>query len=188
MLELHALKGARAVLSGGGGGNATSLPEPSQSDIIPWEVLMCIRLPGAILIVVAGAAILCVGIPNGAPSQEKKEREGVIEVWVENPVGMVATITLYGEGKAIATKDVRFGGRTTFDRLPLRAYEVRCEAPEHATVVKRVLLREGDRSQVLMTRLPKGKGSVALGAGPSLQDLEARIKKLEEAVAKLQKK
>lgn len=154
---------------------------------------MRVRLLGATLIVLVTTAILCVGISGGALPQEKKEGEGVINAYIENPGGGIgkrgiATITLYQDGKAIATKDVVFGGQTTFDKLSLGAYEVRFEALEHTTVVKRVLLREAAKSQDLRTNLPKGKGSVVLGAGLSIQELEARIKKLEDEVAKLQKK
>jgi hypothetical protein len=149
---------------------------------------MRVRVQGTILVVLASVTVLCVGIPNDVSSQDKEERKGVIEVLVENPASGDATVTLYQDGKAIATKELRFGGRTQFDRLSLGTYEVRFEALGHTTIAKRVLLREGDRSHVVRAKLPKGTGSVVLGAGPSLQELEARIKKLEAAVAKLQKK
>jgi hypothetical protein len=143
---------------------------------------------------VATAAVLYLSIPRGASTQEKKDGESRINVFIENPGGgvadrEVATITLYRDGKAIATKDVPFGSNgATFDKLSSGPYEVRFEALGHKTVVKRVVLRATDKSLPLWASLPKGKGTVVLGAGPSIQELAARIKKLEDDVAKLQKK
>jgi hypothetical protein len=75
-----------------------------------------------------------------------------------------------------------------FKQLPLRTYEVRVECPGWKTVVRRVILSEMDKAQALLPKMTKGDGTVVLGSGPSLQELEDRIKKLEAALTKPQGK
>ena len=65
-----------------------------------------------------------------------------------------------------------------FKQLPLSTYEVRVECPGWKTVVRRVILSDTDKAQALQLRMTKGDGTVVLGSGPSLQELEDRIKSL----------
>jgi hypothetical protein len=62
------------------------------------------------------------------------------------------------------------------------------ECPGWKTVVRRVILSETDKTQALLPKMTKGDGTVVFGSGPSLQELEDRIKTLEAAVAKPQGK
>jgi hypothetical protein len=57
-----------------------------------------------------------------------------------------------------------------------------------ATVVRRAILTETEKTSDLMPKMVKGDGTLVVGPGPSLQELDARIKKLEDAVSKLQGK
>jgi hypothetical protein len=116
-----------------------------------------------------------------------------IELEVAPVEDQTATLSLYLNGKVLATKEIAFkksssAAELVFSQLPFGTYEVRFEAPEHVTVVKRVVLRQGDSYQKLTTRLTKGKGSLVLGGGASIEELEERIKKLEAEVARLRNK
>jgi hypothetical protein len=116
-----------------------------------------------------------------------------IKMRIFNPDNQTVTVTLYRNGKAFSTREVTFEKDNrdvdvAFERLPYGDYEVRFEASEHTTVIKKVILKINEQNQSLTTKLMKGKGSEVIGGGASIEELETRIKKLEEAVAALQKK
>jgi hypothetical protein len=119
-------------------------------------------------------------------AQEKKTELRSISVWATTPDDQPITVTVYRDGKAIATRDVTSRVETSFAKLPRGNYEVHFEAPQYTTVIKKVALEDFDSE--LKTIMAKGQGTVVFGGGPSLRELEARIKKLEEALAKPQSK
>jgi hypothetical protein len=123
-------------------------------------------------------------------SQDKAPGNGSIRVKFEDAsVNTPGTVTVFRDGKAIATRDAYInGGSAEFKSLPLGTYEVRSDCPGWKTVVKRAILTDTDRSADLMVKMLPGNGTLAYGVGESLHELEARIQKLEAAVAKLQGK
>jgi hypothetical protein len=130
---------------------------------------------------VLGTVVVLSGRPPGH-AQEKKDDMRTLSVLVGTSDDQPVTVTLYRDGKAIATRDINTRQRYQFLNLPRGNYEVHFEAPQHTTVVKKVVLEDFDSE--LTTPLAKGQGTIVLGAGPSLRELEARIKKLEEKTGK----
>jgi hypothetical protein len=100
------------------------------------------------------------------------------KIKVTNRGNVVITATLFQDGKAVRTQDTGTEGFWLAENLARGNYEVRLEAPQCMVVVKKVALFDEDT--ILQAELPKGTGTVVFGGGPSVQELEARIKKLEE--------
>ncbi len=145
----------------------------------------------ALSVFVTCVAVLTTGLLCRVSAQGPDS--GKIELGIGDPYeDQTATVSLYHNGKLLATKEVAVNrGRrewVKFSSLPFGTYEVRTEAPRRVTVVKKVVLRKEDKTQELTVTLEKGKGSVVFGGGPSLEELEERIKKLEAEVAKLRHK
>lgn len=111
-------------------------------------------------------------------AQEKKAGDRRIEITIPstNEASSVS-ITVYRDGKAIVTQDLNSSVTWTLSKLERGNYEVHFEAPGFMTVVRKVVLDEYDSE--LRTVLPKGKDTVTIGGGPSLRELEMRIKELE---------
>ena len=124
-------------------------------------------------------------------AQEKKANDGIIQIFVygEKDCPFVA-VTVFREGKAIGSRDMlpnsNGGAGYVLDKLPDGSYEVHFQAPQHTTLIRKVVLGQERRASLSPTMV-KGTGSMVLGGGPSLHDLEVRIRQLEEAVAKLKK-
>jgi hypothetical protein len=148
------------------------------------------QLFGVCMAAIAFAALVALEWPGSATSQDKGGPPyGSIRIKFPRGDDDTVTVTVFREGKALATKDVSLNaGETEFKILPLGTYEVRLECPGWKTLVRRAILTETDDTADLMPRMIKGEGTLVVGPGPSLQELEARIKKLEADVAKLQGK
>ena len=123
--------------------------------------------------------------PTRLPSQEKRADKGSIVVAVGGSSGTITTVTVYQAGKRFATNDV--SGTARFSNLPAGDYEVHFEAPGKVTVTKRCTLRADEKVE-LLTNMKDGKGALVLGGGPSIQDLESRIEKLEKEVEAIKRK
>lgn len=98
------------------------------------------------------------------------------------------TVSIFQEGKLVNTMDyaTRFGGNPlygedTFQKLPPGIYEVRFESPGYVTINRQTIIREGNLAARVLVFMQKGQGATTFGVGPSIQELEARIKKLEDA-------
>lgn len=123
-------------------------------------------------------------------SQEKQEDDCSIQVFVNagEGVGTVA-VTVYRDGKAIASQDVlpnQSGTGYTIRKLARGNYEVHFQAPQHTTLIRKVVL-DHEKYAYLKPTMSKGSGTIVLGSGPSLHELESRIRQLEETLAKLKK-
>jgi hypothetical protein len=142
------------------------------------------------MVAIAFAALIGLRWPGSATSQDKASADGSIRIkFPGTATEDHATVTVFRDGKALATKDVQINaGEAEFKNLQLGAYEVRLECPEWKTLVKRAILTEKDKTADLMPKMVKGDGTLVVGPGSSMQELEDRIKKLEAAVAKLQGK
>lgn len=141
---------------------------------------------GSVLALVSGIFVL--PFFDAALSQEKKDT-GMLKVNLHGGTGgQIITTTVYREGQVLATRDQFLGNRVEFKNMPLGTLEVRCESPGHTTVIKRALLTPDDREPEVIVEMKKGEGAQSVGFGPSVHELEARIRKLEAAVAKLQGK
>jgi hypothetical protein len=154
--------------------------------IVYGEILM-----RATVILLSGVAVLTMGMLCRVSAQASNT--GRIELEIVPAEDQAVTMSLYLNGKLLATKEIApkksaAASVIVLSQLPYGTYEARFEAPEYVTVVKRVVLRQGDNDQKLTTKLTKGKGSLVLGGGASIEELEERIKKLEAEVAKLQNK
>jgi hypothetical protein len=125
-------------------------------------------------------ALSCGLAGTAARAQDAPPKDRKIKV-VNNTTPQVSvTVTLSQDGKAVRTQDVPVAGTHTFGDLRRGHYEVRMEAPDAAVVIKRVALFDEDTT--LQLELPRGTGTFVLGAGPSVAELEARIKALEDAL------
>jgi hypothetical protein len=142
------------------------------------------------MMAIAFTGLLSLEWPGSATSQDKTPVDGAIRIQMQVvESGDFATITVFQEGKAIATKDVAInGGGAEFKKLSMGTYEVRFECPGWKTLVRQALVTETDKTAELTPKMVKGEGTLMIGTGPSLQELDDRIKKLEAAVAKLQGK
>lgn len=147
------------------------------------------KLIGGCLVAIAFTALLALGWPGAATSQDKASAGGSIRISFQGGENDYATVTVFHDGKAVATKDVILNaGQADFKKLALGTYEIRFECPGWKTIVRRAILSDTDKTAVLTPKMVKGDGTLVLGPGPSLQELEARIKSLEAAVVKLQGK
>jgi hypothetical protein len=166
------------------------LPAPERPHSLDLaEVHMSRKLVGACMAAIAFAGVLGLGWPGAAKSQDKAWADGSIRIDFQGSVNDYATVTVFHEGKAVATKDVIINaGRAEFTKLPAGTYEVRFECPGWKTLIRRAMLTEKEKTAELMPKMVKGDGTLVVGPAPSLQELEARIKSLETAVAKLQGK
>jgi hypothetical protein len=141
------------------------------------------------MVAIVAAALISLEWPDSSTSQDKASAPGSIRIKMYGGDNDYATITVFREGKAVATKDVTMNaGIGEFKNLPLGAYEVRLECPGWKTLVRRAILAETDKTAELVPKMVKGDGTLVVGAGPSMQELVARMDKLEAAVAKLQGK
>jgi hypothetical protein len=135
------------------------------------------------LVLIAAAVAVIVGT-TASGSRQEKEVKGSIEVSAGGTAGTVVAVSLFHEGKLQATQDLPVGKVARFNGLPLGEYEVHFESPGKVTIVRRCAVREEDKVQV-GAHLTAGKGTVVLGGGPSIQDLKARIDKLEKELEAL---
>ena len=118
-------------------------------------------------------------------SAEPRAGTGSLRLVLDGSTHGAVAITLFQHGEVVASKDQRIGLDVRFERLPVGAYEVRCESPGHKTVVKRALLTVVEPSAEVIVEMVEGEGTTVIGAGPSLQELDARLRKLEADMAKL---
>jgi hypothetical protein len=131
--------------------------------------------------------------PSGV---QPKDDDGEITLTINSPERAtdVVSVTLFRDAKRVATKEVRPidfpsppGAKMQFMKLPLGTYEARLECVGCVTMVKTIVLREADKRQAVHATLTKGEGAIIFG-GPSLQELDTRLKKLEVAFIKLKPK
>ena len=135
------------------------------------------------MVAISLAAWISLGWTISIASQDKSSAEGSIRIKMQGSDNDHATVTVFREGKALATKDLLINaGEAEFKNLQLGAYEVRLECPGWKTLVRRAILTEMDKTAELMPKMTKGGGTLVVGPGPSLQELEARIQKLESSV------
>ena len=125
-------------------------------------------------------------------AQEKKEEDGLIQIYVQGGKDCpFVAVTVLRDGKAMASRDIspdlQSGSGYVIERLPRNgSYEVHFQAPHHTTLIRKIFLEHEKRASLNPTMV-KGTGTIVLGSGPSLQELEARIRQLEDVVAKLKK-
>ena len=142
-----------------------------------------------LVLLTAVAGLAAVFVPTEGLSQEQKANVGVVSVHIEGGVSdQFCTVTLLREGRAIAAKDLRVGNKHRFENLPFGAYDVSCESARMKSLVKKAFLRADDKTVELTFQMQGGEGTFVFGAGTSVDALEARVKKLEAAVAKLRGK
>jgi hypothetical protein len=93
-------------------------------------------------------------------------------------------VSLFHEGKIVKTAEV-FGadGSVVWKGLRPGVYEIHWEAVGHERVVKTAVV-EASGHHGFRADLRPGSGTVILGAGPYLQGIEDRLKKIEETKAK----
>lgn len=99
--------------------------------------------------------------------------------------GINITVSIFQEGKLVNTMDYANtdGGKGygTFRKLPLGIYEVRFESHGCVTINRQTIIRDGNVDARVLVVLEKGQGAVTFGPGPSIQELDARLKKIEDA-------
>src|SRR5262245_39262845 len=86
--------------------------------------------------------LLCLSVQDVARSQEKKPETRGIDVSVKSADARPVSITLYREGKAIATRDVPHQGTHQFTKLPRGTYELHFEAPDFVTVIRKAIVED----------------------------------------------
>jgi hypothetical protein len=92
-------------------------------------------------------------------------------------------VTLISKGRAIRSRELRHAQWATWKGLPAGDYELHVEAEGYARCVKHLTLSEEDKDITVHALV--GRTPLILGAGPSLEELLARLKKSEEQNAGL---
>ena len=103
-------------------------------------------------------------------------------VSVANQVNFSVFVTLYKDGKAIRTTELRTDGTSyyvTWNDVPIGALEVHFEAKGYGKVIKRIVVVKDGQVRVELNSMDKN--DEVWGAGPSLFDLQKRIETLETA-------
>ncbi len=132
---------------------------------------------------------ICVmnALPGRATVQDPQSgslRIGNDDLGSEDPAVLVSVTKV---GSIVKSSDCTAARGITWEKIAEGDYEVRFEAPNKQKLLKRIHITAGEET-VLSAKLPDGKGTVMLGSGPSLSDLDARLKRLEVAVAGMKKK
>jgi len=134
-------------------------------------------------------AVICalITLPGRASIQEPQTgslRIGNEDLSSEDPAVLVSVTKA---GTIVKSSDCSANHSISWESIAAGDYEVRFEAPNKQTLLKRIHITAGEET-VLSAKLPDGKGTVGLGAGPSLSEMDARLRRLEAAVAGLKKK
>jgi hypothetical protein len=134
-------------------------------------------------------AIICVmnALPGKATVQDPQSgslRIGNDDLGSEDPAILVSVTKA---GSIVKSSDCTAARGISWEKIAEGDYEVRFEAPNKQKLLKRIHITAGEET-VLSAKLPDGKGITALGAGPSISDLDVRLKKLEIAVAGMKRK
>jgi hypothetical protein len=136
------------------------------------------------------------GLSVGAASRgEENPPKGAIKLTVEystlyftkdaaKDAPKVVLVTLFSKGKALRSSELKDGRWAPWRGLAAGAYELHVEAEGYAKCVKHLIL--SDEEKEYRVHAVVGKRPLILGAGPSLEELFARLKKLEEKNAELQ--
>ena len=90
-------------------------------------------------------------------------------------------------GAILKSSDCSSTHSISWEKVPEGDYEVRFESPSRRTVLKRIHISAGEET-VLSAKLPEGNGVIGMGGGPSLTELDARVKRLESTLAAMRKK
>ena len=133
--------------------------------------------------------------PGSAPKGgEEGSRRGAITLKVEysttdykkdmatdHPKAVL--VTLLSKGRAIRSRELRHAEWVNWKGLPAGAYELHVEAEGYARCVKHLTLSAEDKDMRVHALV--GKTPLVLGAGASLEEVLARLRKLEEKNAEL---
>jgi hypothetical protein len=92
-------------------------------------------------------------------------------------------VTLVTGGRAVRSRELRHAQWVVWRGLAAGTYELHVESEGYARCVKHLTLRAEDKG--IKVRALVGKRPMVLGAAPSLEELLARLKKLEEKNAEL---
>jgi hypothetical protein len=94
-------------------------------------------------------------------------------------------VSVLKAGAMLKSSDCTSNHVIDWENIPEGDYEVKFEAAGKQTVIKKIHVSAGETT-TLSAKLPEGKGSVAYGGGPSILEMEVRLKKVEAALLRLQ--
>jgi hypothetical protein len=119
------------------------------------------------------------------PSGKSKPTKDLAVIHGEtNP--RIITVSLFSDGKQIRSGelDSQQGVTVHWRKLPVGDYEVHFEAKGFKKAIKRIKLAEEMVNPTVRAELDE-KSELVLGGGPSMQELQKQIEKLQQANADL---
>src|ERR1041385_129408 len=139
-------------------------------------------------IILAGAVAVCL---QSNSSAMQAASGGTIRISNDDLGDDSVLVSVLKSGAILKSSDCTASQMIEWENIQDGDYEVKFEAAGKQSLIKRIHIGAGD-STVLSAKLPVGKGTITMGGGPSLTDLDARLKKVEavlvKAPAKPQKK
>ena len=138
---------------------------------------------------IATALFLVIGVMG--MSAARQTTSGIIRISSDDLGDDTVLVTVLRAGAILKSSDCTASQMIEWENIPEGDYEVKFEAAGKQTLVKKIHVGAGDAT-ILSAKLPTGKGVIALGGGPSIGELDARLKRLEAVLvrppAKAQKK
>ena len=127
--------------------------------------------------IVACLLVLALAFQNRGEAQQLTTGE----VYVNNQTSVTVYVTMYKNRQIVRSVSLRgrnqYGYDTTWQGIPVGAYEVLIEAVGYGKILKQFVVAASPRGQLIVDNLTRN--DQLWGAGPSLLVLQARITALE---------
>ena len=122
-------------------------------------------------------------------SAQQTAASGSIKISNEDlgPEDASVLVSVMKGGAIVKSSDCTSNHLIDWENVAEGDYEVKFEAAGKQTLIKRIHVSSGEAT-VLSARLPEGKGSFAVGGGPTVAEIDTRLKKVETILARMQPK